>query len=229
METSVHRLFIERKEGFDNEAKRAREEITALLGIQHLDGVRYCNRYDLEGLDDNLLETAAARIFSEPQSDRVYREILPVSDNETVISIEYLPGQYDQRADSAEQCLALLPGLEEIKATVRCARVYILSGSLTADDLARIRKHLINPVDSRETAGDKPATLAMKTSEVQNVPVLSGFTSFSSAELSEQLLAWHAANPMVELPGRSGPILDVFEDRDTPDVAVDLLRLLNPS
>ena len=184
MEASVHRLFIERKEGFDNEAQRTREEITALLGIQHLDGVRYCNRYDLEGLDENLLEAAATRIFSEPQSDRVYREVLPVTDHETVITIENLPGQYDQRADSAEQCLALLPGLEGKKATVRCARVYIFSGNLTKNDLARIRKHLINPVDSRETAGDKPATLAMKTSQGQAVPVLTGFTSFTSAELS---------------------------------------------
>lgn len=184
METSVHRLFIERKEGFDNEAKRIREEIATLLGIQHLQNVRYCNRYDLEGIDENLLETAAARIFSEPQSDRVYREILPVSDDDTVISIEYLPGQYDQRADSAEQCLALLPGLEGKKATVRCARVYILSGNLTTDDLERIRRHLINPVDSREAASEKPATLIMKTSSGENVPVLSGFTSFSDTELS---------------------------------------------
>ena len=173
MEASVHRLFIERKDGFDNEAKRTREEITSLLGIQNLAGVRYCNRYDLEGIDAAVLDTAASRVFSEPQSDRVYREILPVSEDETVITIEYLPGQYDQRADSAGQCLALIPGLEGKKVLVRCARVYILSGNLSSGDLERIRNYLINPVDSREADSAKPATLAMKTPAVAQVPVLS--------------------------------------------------------
>ena len=184
MEASVHRLFIERKDGFDNEAKRTREEITSLLGIQNLAGVRYCNRYDLEGIDAAVLDTAASRVFSEPQSDRVYREILPVSEDETVITIEYLPGQYDQRADSAGQCLALIPGLEGKNVLVRCARVYILSGNLTSGDLERIRNYLINPVDSREADSAKPATLAMKTPAVAQVPVLSGFTAYSAVELS---------------------------------------------
>jgi len=184
MEASVHRLFIERKDGFDNEAKRTREEITSLLGIQNLAGVRYCNRYDLEGIDTDVLDRAASRIFSEPQSDRVYREILPVSEDETVITIEYLPGQYDQRADSAGQCLALIPGLEGKNVLVRCARVYILSGNLTSGDLERIRNYLINPVDSREADSAKPATLAMKTPAVAQVPVLSGFTAYSAVELS---------------------------------------------
>ncbi len=184
MESSVHRLFIERKKGFDNEAQRTREEITALLGIHTLTGVRYCNRYDIEGLTDDSLDTAARRVFSEPQSDEVYHETLPVSEDETVITIEYLPGQYDQRADSAEQCLALLPGLEGKKVTVRCARVYIVSGSLTVSDLERIRTYLINPVDSRESDGGKPDTLTMKTSAGAAVPVLSGFTAYSKAALS---------------------------------------------
>ena len=136
------------------------------------------------GFDAAVLDTAASRVFSEPQSDRVYREILPVSEDETVITIEYLPGQYDQRADSAGQCLALIPGLEGKKVLVRCARVYILSGNLTSGDLERIRNYLINPVDSREADSAKPATLAMKTPAVAQVPVLSGFTAYSAVELS---------------------------------------------
>lgn len=185
MGSPVHRLFIERKKGFDNEAARALEEITSFLGIQNLTGVRYCNRYDIEGIDEGTLKKAERRVFSEPQSDQVYRETLPVSGDETVITIEYLPGQYDQRADSAQQCLALLPGLSGAKITVRCARTYILKGALSAEDCRKIRNYLINPVDSRETAGDKPVTLAMKTTAGAAVPVMTGFTQFTPAQLAD--------------------------------------------
>lgn len=183
METSVYRIFIERKEGFNSYAAQMLEEIRSFVGIQNLTGLRYCNRYDIEGLDEASVETAVQRVFSEAQTDIVYRETIPVLSNETLIATEYLPGQYDLKADSTQQCLALLPGVAESTLNVRCARVYILSGKLTAEDLEKIRNYLINPVDSRETSPQKPATLTMKTLEGDAVPVITNFIEFTPTQL----------------------------------------------
>ena len=108
MKLPVYRLFVERKKGFENEARRTLAELVNFVGIKSLEGIRYFNRYDIEGVTEEELTRASAQIFSEPQSDAVYRETFPAKASETVIAIEYLPGQYDQRADSAIQCLALL-------------------------------------------------------------------------------------------------------------------------
>ncbi len=188
MNKSVHRLFVERKEGFENEAKRALAELKGFVGITALEGLRYVNRYDIEGIGDEALDAAAKQIFSEPQSDGVRPESLEVSADETVIAIEYLPGQYDQRADSAEQCLALLVGGAD-KPTVRCARLFILKGALSADDLERARNYLINPVDSREAKAEKPASLAMATGEGEPVGTVAGFIGLDA----EALAAWHGS------------------------------------
>lgn len=185
MKSPVFRLFVERSEGFENEARRTLSELVNFVGVRNLEGIRYLNRYDIEGLTPARFEAAARQVFSEPQSDTVYKETFPVSADETVIAIEYLPGQYDQRADSAAQCLALLS--EETGtaggATVRCARLFVLRGALQADDLAKIRNYLINPVDSREAAPEKPDSLAMSTGESADVPVVSGFTELEGPAL----------------------------------------------
>jgi len=186
MQPHVYRLFIERKKGFDNEARRTLTELVNFVGVKNLEGIRYFNRYDIEGVSEARLEDAARQIFSEPQSDVVYRETLPVSGDETVIAIEYLPGQYDQRADSAAQCLELLSDAEPTgrRATVRCARLFALKGSLSADDLAKIRAYLINPVDSREASPEKPSSLEMKSGVPADIPVIDGFTSFGQDGLA---------------------------------------------
>jgi phosphoribosylformylglycinamidine synthase len=200
MNPPVYRLFVERKTGFENEAKRTLAELVNFVGITHLEGIRYFNRYDIEGIDESTLGTAAAQIFSEPQSDVVYREKIPAHADETVIAIEYLPGQYDQRADSAAQCLALLRAgaASEKPAIVRCARVFALKGNLSTGDLAKIRSYLINPVDSREASPEKPASLAMQTGEPSAVPVLDGFISLDAGALeafrSKQGLAMDLAD-----------------------------------
>ena len=194
MESSVYRLFVERKNGFENEARRTLAELVNFVGITTLTGLRYLNRYDIEGITEEQFINAIPRIFSEPQSDTIYRETFPFNDDETVIAIEYLPGQYDQRSDSAMQCLALLR--TELKRTVtpnqvaenpivRCARLFVLKGTLSAGELTKIRSFLINPVDSRESAVEKPKTLAMKTSIPSSVPILNGFQSLDEAGLEE--------------------------------------------
>ena len=194
MKLPVYRLFVERKKGFENEARRTLAELVNFVGIKSLEGIRYFNRYDIEGVTEEELTRASAQIFSEPQSDAVYRETFPAKASETVIAIEYLPGQYDQRADSAIQCLALLRNAQAGTADsatpdggpaiVRCARLFALSGNLSASDLEKIRSYLINPVDSRESASAKPESLAIQTGNPNAVPVLKDFVGLDTAGLS---------------------------------------------
>lgn len=185
MKLPVYRLFVERKSGFENEARRTLQELVNFLGVKNLERIRYFNRYDIEGIDEARLETAMTHIFSEPQSDKVFRETIPAEPDETVIAIEYLPGQYDQRADSATQCMALLRNASLLgeAATVRCARVFALKGKLSAGDLEKIRNYLVNPVDSRIASPEKPATLVLETNEPSAISVIAGFTKFDSAGL----------------------------------------------
>lgn len=183
MKSTVYRLFIERKKGFDNESRRTFFELVNFVGIRNLEGIRYLNRYDIEGIQESQLKPAENQIFSEPQSDTIYRETFPVSADEKIIAIEYLPGQYDQRADSATQCLALFPGVDGTSVRVRCARVFVLKGFLTPAEIDKIRLFLINPVDSREASEEKPESLAMKTGEVNSIPIIDGFIDFDTTKL----------------------------------------------
>ena len=187
----MFRLYLERKPGFENEAGSYLAQINNFLGISAVTGVRYLNRYDVENVSEAVSKAAATRIFSEPQSDFVYYDKITVSENDTVIVWEYLPGQYDQRADSAEQCLSLLRA--ELSSTckvgteppaVRCAKMVILSGKPTCDDIKKIENYLINPVDSRLT-DDKtiPETLKIKSENPGDIPVVEGFINWAEPEL----------------------------------------------
>ncbi len=187
MKSPVYRLFVERKEGFESEARRTLSELVGFVGIAALEGVRYLNRYDIEGIDEATLERAESTVFSEPRGDRVYRETFPAGADETVLAIEYLPGQYDQRADSATQCLALLAHSDdapESGVTVRCARVFVFKGALSDDDLKRARDYLVNPVDSRVAPAEKPESLEMRVSDPAPVPTVTGFVSMDEGALS---------------------------------------------
>ncbi len=185
MKSPVYRLFVERKRGFDSEARRTLAELTGFVGISTLEGVRYLNRYDVEGIEEATLKAAETRVFSEPQSDVVYRESFPMEEGETALAIEYLPGQYDQRADSASQCLALLGEANRGRETiVRCARVFVLKGNLSTADLERIRSYLINPVDSRLASPAKGDSLKLVTGEVGQVPVMEGFVGLDREALA---------------------------------------------
>ena len=190
----MFRIYVERKPGFQSEAQSILSEINGFLGISSVKGVRYFNRYDIENTSEEVSKMAALRIFSEPQSDSVAYEEVKIDEKDTVIVWEYLPGQYDQRADSAEQCLSLLresmknsAKVGSLPPRVRCAKMVVLSGSVGADEVAKIQHYLVNPVDSRLTDSKIPDTLEIKAAEPGDVPVVEGFNKFGKKELSEYL------------------------------------------
>ena len=190
----MFRIYVERKPGFQSEAQSILSEINGFLGISSVKGVRYFNRYDIENTSEEVSKMAALRIFSEPQSDSVAYEEVKIDEKDTVIVWEYLTGQYDQRADSAEQCLSLLresmknsAKVGSLPPRVRCAKMVVLSGSVGADEVAKIQHYLVNPVDSRLTDSKIPDTLEIKAAEPGDVPVVEGFNKFGKKELGEYL------------------------------------------
>ena len=179
----MFRLYIERKNGFENEVNRIFGEIKGFLGVDGITGLRYLNRYDIENVSEETIKAASCRIFSEPQSDICYFDHIPLNENDTVIAWEYLPGQYDQRSDSAEQCLSLLTGGKP--SNVRCAKMVILSGEISAAEIEKIKNYLINPVDSRLASLEIPETLKMTMELPGDIPVFEGFTKLSESELAD--------------------------------------------
>ncbi len=186
----MFRIYVERQKGFENEAKRILNEVKNFLGVSSVKSARYLNRYDIENVMPAVAKMAVQRIFSEPQSDSVIYNQLNLKAGETQIIWEYLPGQYDQRADSAEQCLSLLrKSLEKTVETgkepprVRCAKVVILTGKISAKDVQKIQNYLINPVDSRLASWEVPATLKIQTEQPGDIPLVQGFIKFKKAEL----------------------------------------------
>src|SRR5574344_636474 len=186
----MFRIYVERKPGFENEAARIYSEISGFLGISGVTGVRYVNRYDIENVVDDVAKAAATRIFSEPQSDFVAFETLDVPAGDTQIIWEYLPGQYDQRADSAEQCLSLLregmardTKVSKEPPRVRCAKIVLLKGNVSTADVKKIEGYLINPVDSRLTDDKKPDTLEMKSAVPADIPTVEGFIKLNKKDL----------------------------------------------
>ena len=208
----MYRLYVERREGFENEAKRYLSEINGFLGISSVTGVRYFNRYDIENVSEEVAKIAATRIFSEPQSDYVTFEELPNDAKDAEIIWEFLPGQYDQRSDSAEQCISLLrAGLKNVQTSseepvVRCAKIVRLSGKVSKKEIEKIQEYLINPVDSRLTDAKKPDTLKMKVENPADIPVVKGFINFNDKQLekyrNEMGLAMDLADPR-QHPARS--------------------------
>jgi len=182
----IRRLFVEKKPEFAVEARHLLHDLRENLGLQSLEGLRLVIRYDMEGVADADFEAAKWTVFAEPPVDHCFDEVLPLAADEQALAVEYLPGQYDQRADSAAQCLQLLAHGQ--RPVVACARVYVLKGSLSPEAQGRIRGYLVNPVDSREAAAAKPATLSPQLPEPAEVPVLQGFTALDEVGL----LALHA-------------------------------------
>ena len=182
----VFRCFSEKRPGFDVEARSLFDSLHGLLEIEGLTGVRYLCRYDAEGLTPAEYEQAKRIVFSEPMADVCYDETFPASGGEsTVLAVESLPGQFDQRADSCAQCIQLMTGGE--RPAVACAKVYVLEGSLTAADLDKIRGYLINPVDTREASADKPETLKVVYDIPKEVATIEGFISMDDAALENLL------------------------------------------
>ena len=178
----VYRIYVEKKPGLAHEAAALFKELQGNLGITRLTGLRLYNRYDVEGIRKELFETCVPLVFSEPQLDEVTRE-LPTGG--TVFAVEYLPGQFDQRADSAAQCVQILSQGE--RPTVRTAKVYVLEGDLTEEDLAAVKHYVINPVEAREADLAPLHTLQMDYAIPTTVAVEEGFTALDEAGLAELL------------------------------------------
>ena len=176
----VYRVFVEKKKELANEAKSLCEDIKNLLRIENIEDVRILNRYDVENISEELFDYAVKTVFSEPQLDIVSSEL--EEDGASVFAVEYLPGQFDQRADSAAQCIQIISQGE--RPTVRTAKVYMLYGALNEEQLAEIKKYVINPVEARLAAMDKPETLKINYDIPTTVETLAGFNALSREELA---------------------------------------------
>ena len=177
----VRRVFVEKKQAFAVKAKELEEEIRSYLGIQTVTGVRVLIRYDVENIGDETFERACQTVFSEPPVDVLYREEFETAPDASVFGVEFLPGQFDQRADSAVQCVQFLNAAE--KPVIRTATVYVIEGNVTAEELSAIKSFCINPVDSRETGMVKPETLVTVFEEPADVKIFDGFKDMTEADL----------------------------------------------
>jgi len=179
----VYRIFVEKKEGLDNEAKGLLNEAKNLLGIENLQNIRLFNRYDAENITEELFNYAVSTVFSEPQLDTAVCSIdLPSA---YVFAVEALPGQFDQRADSAAQCLQIIS--QGDRPLIRTAKVYALYGALTDADIAAFKKHVINAVESREASLEVPETLTTQYAAPQSVATVDGFIGMDEKALAELL------------------------------------------
>lgn len=178
---NVKRVYVEKKAPFAVKAKELQEEIGNYLDIKSVTGVRIFIRYDVENLSDTVFEQALSCVFSEPPVDDYYLETIEIPVGNRVFSVEFLPGQFDQRADSAVQCIRFLK--EDEEPVIRTAVTYMIAGDLTDQEFARIRSYCINPVDSREVSMEKPDTLITRYEEPADVAVFDGFTAMGEEEL----------------------------------------------
>ena len=177
----VYRIYVEKKVGLDNEAVALKNEISTFLGITSVNRVRILNRYDAENITKELFDYAVGTVFSEPQLDDVYEEV--ENDGAKVFATEYLPGQFDQRADSAAQCIQLIS--QGDKPSVASAKVYMLYGKITAGELEKIKKHVINPVEAREASLEKKETIKIEYSIPTSVKTLDGFIELDEEGLKK--------------------------------------------
>lgn len=177
----IKRIYVEKKEGCNIEASQLLADIKENLGLTNLTGLRILNRYDVEDIADDVFEAASKTIFSEPPVDYIYNETFEMAEDETAFSMEYLPGQYDQRADSAMQCIQIISG--DDKAVVASAKTYVLKGKLSTEDVEKIKHYCINPVDSREASMEKPATLKMDLTIPTTVETIDGFVDMDEKAL----------------------------------------------
>ena len=181
--SDVRRVYVEKKKPYAVSARKQLEEIRTFLGIEGIEDLRLLIRYDVENIRDDVFETACRCVFSEPPVDDLYRESFEVPEGARVFSVESLPGQFDQRADSAVQCIQLLNPDSHV--IIKTAQTYVLTGNISDEEFNRIKSDLINPVDSRETGMDKPETLVTDYPMAPDVRVFDGFIEMSESDLKE--------------------------------------------
>ena len=178
---NVRRIYVEKKKDFAVKARELEEEIRSYLGIEDVTGVRVLMRYDVENISDEVFERACRTVFSEPPVDELYRETLEAAPGARVFSVEYLPGQFDQRADSAVQCVQFLR--EDEEPVIRTATTYVIEGGISDEEFASIRNFCINPVDSRQSDEEKPETLVTVFEEPADVKIFDGFCEMDETAL----------------------------------------------
>ncbi len=178
----VKRIFVEKKEDFQTEAKSLLKEFKTNLGIPGLRNVRIVNRYDLEGISEEDYYSVRDIVFCDPPVDRLYEEKLPMEADQLIFAMEYLPGQYDQREDFAEQCIQIITGGE--KPVVKAAKLVILEGVVSSKEFEKIKNYCINPIESRETSLDKPQSLDVNYGDAAEVETLDGFNELNEEELA---------------------------------------------
>ena len=219
---SVFRCYSEKKPGFDVEARGLCGQLREQLGIDALEGVRILNRYDADRIAPEVYEAAKTVVFSEPQVDDVYDETFPVPEApHSVLAVEALPGQFDQRADSCAQCIQLQSGVD--RPLIASAKVYLLMGTLTEGDLDKIRHYLINPVESREASMDKPATLEQEHEAPDSVAVVEGFTGLDEAGLKDLLDSLGLAMDLDDLKFLQA----YFRDQEKRDPTITEVRVVD--
>ena len=218
----VYRIFVEKRPGLSPEANHLLHDLRSFLGIQSLEGVRILNRYDVENIDPEVYAAAKGTVFSEPQVDVIYDETFPEPRNiHTRLAVEALPGQFDQRSDSCAQCIQLMAGVE--RPLVNHAKVYLLEGNLSAEDLEKIRGYLINPVESREASMEKPETLAREHAVPPMVRTLNGFTALNEAGLKALLEELGLAMDLDDLKFLQA----YFRDDEKRDPTITEVRLVD--
>ena len=216
---AVFRIYVEKKPAFAVEADSTRSDLRASLGIR-LEGLRLLNRYDVEGIDRDAFETASRTIFSEPAVDVTYPE-LPEVKGGRVLAVEYLPGQFDQRADSCEQCIQIMTQGE--RPAVRNARIYILEGDLTDEEFQAVKGHLINPVEAREASLEPVETLKTDYAIPTTVETLIGFTGRNAEELAEFIRSYGLAMDLDDIRFCQS----YFRDTEKRDPTITEIRMID--
>ena len=218
---SVRRIFVEKKPAYAVKAGELREELESYLGIDTVENVRVLIRYDIENLSEETYGKALVTIFSEPPVDEVYEEEFPKNPGDLVFSVEYLPGQFDQRADSAEQCVKLLK--EDEEPVIRSATTYVITAALTPEQEKAIKAFCINPVDSREAGEDKPSTLVAEFEVPEDIKTFEGFAAAPEAELKSLYDTLNLAMTFKDFLH----IQRYFRDEERRDPTVTEIRVLD--
>ena len=219
---SVFRCYSEKKPGFDVEAQGLCRQLREQLGVESLESVRILNRYDADHIDPAVYQAAKTVVFSEPQVDDIWDETYPAPDTvHSVLAVEALPGQFDQRADSAAQCIQLMAGVD--RPLIAYAKVYLLGGRLTEEELDKIRRYLINPVESREASMDKSATLVRTHEAPDRVAVIQGFTALDEPGLAGLLSQLGLAMDLDDLKFLQA----YFRDEEKRDPTITEVRVVD--
>ena len=218
---NVKRIYVEKKEAFAVKAKELHEEIGGFLGIDSVRNVRIFIRYDVENISDHVFDSACSTIFSEPPVDILYREFVEIPEEAKVFSVEFLPGQFDQRADSAVQCVKFLK--EDEEPIIKTAVMYLLEGNISDDDFVKIKNYCINPVDSRETGLVKPETLMTAFEEPEDVLTLQGFTELNDDSLEKLYASLQLAMTLNDFRH----IQNYFKTEENRDPSMTEIRVLD--